>query len=279
MRDLSGALVLLTGGSRGIGPRIAARFGAAGARLALVARTAAALEQVAADLRARGVEARAFVADVTDEAQVTALLERVRVELGDVDVLVSNAGVEGFGHFEGLPFEGQRRVIELNLVAPLRLARLLVPGMLARGRGHLAFVSSSAGLMALPFGATYSASKAGVTAFAHSLRLELAGRGVSASAILPAFVEGAGMFEEQQRITGGARPPKLLGTTNVEAVAGAVLCSVQRDVPELIVNPRPMRISVGLGKAIPRFGLWLVAKLSGGYMRRLADALQASERA
>jgi uncharacterized protein len=168
--ELKGKRVLITGASRGIGESLARAFAGAGATVALVARTENALRALAVELGGS-----AHVADLSDPLQVATLIQRVEHEIGPVDVLVNNAGVDTIGAFTDGPGDDLRRVTEVNYVAPAELCRQAIPRMLRRGGGHIVNVSSLAGCVALPGLVTYSASKAALTHFTAALRADLRG--------------------------------------------------------------------------------------------------------
>ena len=182
--ELKGAHVLVTGGSRGIGAALAREFAQAGARVSLTARTTDAIEALATELGGK-----AFTADLLDTASVDSLIERVEADAGPVDVLVNNAGYEGQGWFHESDNETARRVIHLNLEAPIVLTRNVLPGMIERGRGHIVFTSSLAGTGGFPGLSVYGATKAGLTNFVAALRMELAGTGINTTVVAPGPVD------------------------------------------------------------------------------------------
>src|SRR3954471_1134132 len=130
--ELHGKRVLITGASRGIGEGLAHRFASAGATVALVARSADAIEKLAAD-----VGGTAHPADLADTAQVATLINRVEDEAGPVDVLVNNAGVDIADAFWEHSADDVARIIQINLTAPMELCRQVIPRMLRRDRGHI----------------------------------------------------------------------------------------------------------------------------------------------
>jgi short-subunit dehydrogenase len=172
--ELRGKRVLITGASRGIGESLARRFAATGARVALVARSADAIEKLAADL-----DGTAHPADLADPMQVATLINHVEDEAGPIDVLVNNAGVDLTGALTDLEPERIQELIAINLLAPMLLSRAVIPAMRARGRGHIMNVSSLAGTNALPGLAPYSTSKAGLSHFTAALRAECKGTGIT----------------------------------------------------------------------------------------------------
>lgn len=168
--ELQGRRVLITGASRGIGAELARQFAAAGARVALVARSADALEKLAAD-----TGGTAHPVDLAEPAQVDGLIERIEQDGGPVDILFNNAGIDGAGYFPASPAEEVGRLMQVNLVTPMQLCRQAVPRMLERGRGHLVNISSLSGVGAFPGLVSYSASKAGLSQFTAGLRADLRG--------------------------------------------------------------------------------------------------------
>ncbi len=237
MRELRGRTALVTGASRGIGAHIARALAGEGMRLVLTARSAGALEGVAAELRARGCEVSTIPAELGRRDQLEMLAQRA----GAVDVLVNNAGLELASPFHSVAAETIDELIAVNLTAPMILSRLLLPGMMARGRGHIVNISSLAGLVGTPYGEAYCATKHGLVGFTRALRLTAGAEGyaVGASVICPGFVSDEGMFATA---AGGAgvEAPALLGTSPPEAVAKAVVRAIVRDEPEVIVNSRPV---------------------------------------
>lgn len=168
--NLSDAHVVITGASRGLGAALADQFAARGARLTLVARSVTALEDVAA--RTGG---RALPADLADPAQVAGLIARIEAEWGPVDVLVNNAGIDLTGAFMDMAPDDIERMVRLNAITVADLTRQVLPGMVARGRGHVLQVSSLAGTGTFPGITVYAATKAFVTHMAAGVRLELKG--------------------------------------------------------------------------------------------------------
>ena len=170
---LRGRHILLTGATGALGEPLAAGLVARGARPSLVARTAGPLTALA-----DRIGAAALPADLTDPAARADLLERAEAVGGPVDVLVHNAGVETAGLLAELGPEDVEHTVALNLTAPLALTRLALPGMTARGSGHVVMVSSLAGVASFPGLAVYGATKAGLTHATAALAMELRGTGV-----------------------------------------------------------------------------------------------------
>jgi len=171
--QLANAHVLVTGATRGIGRAITEAMAAKGARLSLVARNEVLLKEVAHELGATP-----HVCDLADADQVRGLLGRVEDAAGPLDVLVNNAGLDNIGPLEAISEQKLADLLQVNLVAPLELARQALPGMVQRRRGHIVNVSSYAAATMFPGGVPYSASKAGLSHATEILRWELEGTGV-----------------------------------------------------------------------------------------------------
>src|SRR3954462_7627058 len=185
--DLDGRTALVTGATGGLGHAIAERLAARGAKLVLTGRRVEVLEPLAERLggRALGVD----LSDRGAGAQPGA-------DAGEVAVLVANAALPGSGRLEGYELEQVDRVLEVNLRAPIALARELAPGMVERGTGHLVFVSSLSGKTATAGQSLYAATKFGLRGFALGLRADLHDSGVGVSTVFPGFIRDAGMFAD-----------------------------------------------------------------------------------
>ena len=256
MDELRGAVALLTGASRGIGPVVAEALAREGTHLALVARDGPALEALASRLRARGARAVALPADLGVAGARAAVVARAEEALGPIALLVNGAAIESGGPFGGLDLATVAATVEVNLVAPMHLTALVLPGMLRRGRGHVVNVASLGGKEGVPFEAVYCGTKAGLVEWTAALRCELRGSGVSLSAICPGFVTGEGMFARS-----GIPPPALLGSCTPEEVAAAVVRAVRRDAAEIIVNSLPVKPLLALGALSSRAGAWILDRL------------------
>jgi short-subunit dehydrogenase len=251
MVDLVGRTALLTGATGGIGPHIARALAKENMNLVLAALSESTLDQLAAEMKVAGVRAIAFATDVSNQTSLEALVRNTRQEFGFVDVLVNNAAIEMFLAYDNLRPEDIERIIRVNLIGPMMLARMLLPSMLQRQRGHIVNMSALAAKAGPPHCEPYAASKAGLIAFTESLRSEYRGTGVSASVICPGFVE-AGIYTRVKKELKLAAP-RLLGTSSPQLVAKAVVHAIKRDVPEVIVNPGPTRLLTTLAEISPRF--------------------------
>ena len=236
MADLRGARLLLTGATSGLGPGLARALHIAGYRLVLSGRRAEALAPLAREL----VGSETIVADLARPAEV----ERLAAEAGEVDVLVSNAGVGGGGvSLLDLDVAAIEEQVAVNLLAPVVLTRLLVEGMAARGRGQIVLLASMAGQVPGPGQIVYGPVKAGLRQFGFALRNELRGTGVGVSLVSPYFVGETGMFAR----SGGHAP----GEVSPEQVTRAVLRAIERNPPEISVAPPGLRLATRIPGAFP----------------------------
>ncbi|HVL65430.1 MAG TPA: SDR family NAD(P)-dependent oxidoreductase [Actinomycetota bacterium] len=236
--DLGGAVVVVTGASRGLGALIAEHFAARGTDLVLAARSAGGLEETAARVRALGRRAVCVPTDVMDAGERQMLVERAVDEMGKIDVLVNNAGIERYERFEREDPATIDAIVTTNLIAPLQLARLVLPGMIERRRGHIVNMASAAGKTAVPYNSTYGATKHALVGFSWSLREEMRPHGIGVSVVCPGFVTETGMAASWLE---GRRVPKVAGAIPPGRVAEATVRVVERNRAEAVV-------SAGLGK-------------------------------
>jgi len=226
--DLRGKTILLTGASTGLGPYIARRLRQGGAKFILSARNAEALKKLAGELG----DSRVVAADLSRAGEP----ERLAAEAGDVDVLVSNAGIPATGRLATFAIEEIDRAIAVNLRAGIVLAKALAPRMVERKSGHMVFMSSIAGKIPSGGETIYNATKFGIRGFALALREELWGTGVGVSVITPTFVSEAGMWA----VT-GLKPNPIAGEVSPAQVADAVWSAITRNRREVDVAPIQLR--------------------------------------
>jgi hypothetical protein len=190
MASVARQTALVTGASGGIGLELARVFAAGGFNLILVARSADRLAKIAEELAARhSITARAVPADLIDPQAPQALFDRLAQEQAQVDVLVNNAGFASYGPFVEAETGGQLDMIQLNVTALTHLTRLFLPGMVARRRGRVLNVASTAAFQPGPLMAVYYATKAFVLSFSEALANELEGSGVTVTALCPGPTE------------------------------------------------------------------------------------------
>jgi len=194
------SVVLVTGASSGIGWATAVRLAEAGARVVAHGR-----DQTRLAALADRTGAVPLTGELADPGQVDALAAAALDVAGRVDIVVHNAGAGWAGPFDGMPAPDIERLIAVNLSAPIGLTRAVLPAMRARGEGYLMFVTSIAGRVGVAGEAVYSATKAGLDAFAESLRLELRGSGVGVGVLAPGVVETR-FFERRGQPYARGRP-------------------------------------------------------------------------
>ncbi|HET9156865.1 MAG TPA: SDR family oxidoreductase [Myxococcaceae bacterium] len=177
---------LVTGASSGLGEEFARLFAADGVDVVLVARRRDRLETLAGELRAAGkVSVHVVTADLSVAGEVERVVREVQALPLEIEFLVNNAGLGNVGAFASSPLEKQLVMVDVNIRALVRLTHAFLPGMLARKRGRVLNIGSTAGLQPGPFGAVYYASKAFVNSFTEALSHELKGTGVTATVSLP----------------------------------------------------------------------------------------------
>jgi short-subunit dehydrogenase len=238
---LAGAVALITGGSSGIGAATARALTRAGACPMIAGRDPARLQAVA-----RQTGAIPLRADLADPDGPEELATAALAETGRVDLLISNAGVGWAGEIEELTGAKATELVAVNLLAPIQLARLLVPGMAKRGAGHVVFVSSIVGVTGARLEAGYAAAKAGIGTFAESLAYELAEQPVGVSVVVPGVVDTP-FFDRRGRPYGRSAPAPI----PPERVARAIVSAVQRD-RDLVFVPGWMRFPAWLHGTAPR---------------------------
>ena len=213
---------VVTGGGRGIGAAIARALAGAGARLVVVARTQHEVERVANELAREGAQAFAYAGDLTGETSVRVLGGFARETLGAVDILVNNAGGSSSAPLHRVTLEEWNRVWAINATSTFLCTREFAPAMVARGMGRIVNVASIAGLEGARYVTAYCAAKHAVVGFTRALAVELAGSGVTANAVCPAYVDTPMMARAIDNVR--ART----GKTAEEALA-AVLATTGQD--------------------------------------------------
>jgi len=188
--DLQGRTALVTGAGKGIGRAVAHALAREGVSVALIARTGADLERVADELRTINPDVRVATAaaDVGDRAAVEAAAARVTAEVGDVDILVNNAGIAQFGTVLDMDPELWERMYRVNVLGALHVARAVLPGMIARRRGDVINIASTAGEKATATTGAYAASKAALLRLTEALAADVRKHDVRVTAFMPSTV-------------------------------------------------------------------------------------------
>lgn len=270
---LSGKVVLLTGGSRGLGLLMARLLAAEGARLALVARNAPDLERAAGELRRRGAAVLTLPADVGDRQQVEDAVDATVRHFGGLDVLINNAGVIEVGPLENQSLDGFGTAMNVHFWGPLYAVRAALP-YLKRSRGRVVNVASIAGKVAVPHLLPYTASKFALVGFSDGLRAELARDGVKVTTVLP-WLTRTGSYrnvtvrgQHEGEFAWFAVSDSLpLLTMRGEDAAKAILAALRRGAPRLILTPYG-RAATALDALFPGF----VAAAAAAAGRLLPDA-------
>ncbi|MET9263091.1 SDR family NAD(P)-dependent oxidoreductase [Amycolatopsis sp. NPDC004079] len=235
--ELPGAKTLLTGATGGIGRTLARTLAARGADLVLTGRRVELLEPLAAE-----VGGRAVPADLTDRGAVEELLAAA----GEIDVVVANAALPATGLLADYSIDEVDRALEVNLRAPVVMAKLFASRMMARRRGHLVFISSLSGKTASGQASLYNATKFGLRGFALALREDLRPFNVGVSSVFPGYISDAGMFADS-----GATLPFGVGTRTPDDVARATVRAIERNLAEIDVAPFGLRLTALLGGIAP----------------------------
>lgn len=258
----TGKVVLVTGGSSGIGRAVALELASRGARVALLARDRARLEAVAAEARQRGAETIVIAGDVADRREARAAVDGTVERWGRLDVLVNNAGYLVKGSVEDCPAQKFERQLAVNYLGAVYLTRAALAVMRARGRGSIVNVCSIAARVYVPATAAYQASKAALRAFTLTLHEELRGSGISVSLVTPGRTRTSigGMASVH-----GLPPPEphILGEMPPERVARAVVECAARPRREVVLPfaVRPLALAYTLAPGVVEAGLpWLQAR-------------------
>jgi 3-oxoacyl-[acyl-carrier protein] reductase len=258
---LDGAVVAVTGASRGIGAAVAEALAARRARVGLIARTRDDLDDVLGSLATEGV---AVTADVADRSATIDAIARVEGKLGPIDVLVANAGIGAYGPFVDMSFEELERVVRVNVLGTMYAIRAVLPGMVARRRGHVVTIGSIAGRIGSPFEAAYSATKFAGVGLTEALAVEVAPYGVAVSIVNPGVV--ATDFGDARGHPYDRDRPKPI---SAESVADAVIAAIEASSAETYV-PRWFRSAVVTRHLVPPLFRW-------GTARSFRAELQADE--
>ncbi len=232
--------VFITGASSGIGRALAIEYARKGVRVAIVARRKKELDEVASTVGAKGGVAVPIVADVADAASVESALAEANDALGGLDMVIANAGAGCTTHATKLTVADVLRVVDVNVRGAFVTLVAALPYLLDRKRGHLVGVSSLAGRRGLPHAGPYSASKAALSTFLETLRLDLAGTGVRVTDVQPGFVD-----TDMSRAT-PTRP--FLWTAEK---AAKEIVSELRHAPAVYAFPLPLSAVVSASRLLP----------------------------
>lgn len=255
-----GRVVVITGGSRGLGLALARRLVDEGARLALLARSEEELERASADLRARGGEVRTFVCDVTDQSAVKAVIERIDDAFGSIDVLINNAGVIVCAPFDNLSESDFEEALGIHFRGPLYTTRAVLPIMRRQGGGRILNISSIGGKIGVPHMSAYSASKYALVGFSHALAAELRRERIYVTVACPGLMR-----------TGSHRAAEFRGRQSKEFAWFTTLCATPPLSTSARHAARKLLEACRSGRAEITFPWhWRVATAGGGLLPGVA---------
>ncbi|MFB3827778.1 MAG: SDR family NAD(P)-dependent oxidoreductase [Bryobacteraceae bacterium] len=241
--DIAGCVVLITGGSRGLGLSMARAFGAEGCRVAICARNTEELDRACRDLEARGIEVIAVPCDVTDRAQVDGLAQSVLRHFGRVDILVNNAGIIQVGPVESMTLEDFEQAMAVMFWGVVYPTLALLPHFLGRGAGRIVNITSIGGKVSVPHLLPYNCAKFAAVGFSEGLRAELAGRGVRVTTIAPGLMRTGsylnGIFKgdpERESLWFGVSANLPLATIGGSRAARQIVAAVKRGDAERVLT-------------------------------------------
>jgi len=264
-------VAIVTGASRGIGRATALALAQEGAHVALAARSASALEEVAEAIRSLGRDALCVPTDVRQQAQVEHLVSETLIRWGRVDILVTSAGIYPHRRIVDLTASDLEESLDTNFYGTVYAVLTVLPHMLAQRQGHIVLMSSVQGRKALPTDAAYAVSKFAVAAFGDVLRQELHGTGVYATTVFPGRVD--------TDFIANLVLPWFSGIISAEAVAKAIVRAIDRRQAEVIL-PFGARALIYGSILWPRLGDWAVRLLRlEGHERQQTDGATKSPRA
>jgi uncharacterized protein len=260
-----GRVVLVTGGSKGLGRAIAVAFAEHGAKVAIAARNAAPLESAADALRQQSAEVLTVPTDVTSQADVDAMIAKVIERFGRLDVLVNNAGRSARGAAADTTAEDFAELLNLNVIALVRCTRAALPHLLG-ARGSLVNIGSLAGKSAARYMGAYAATKHAVSAYSQQLRLELGPQGLHVLLVSPGPIARDEPRSESYAtgVPAAARKPGAgvkVGLLRPEKLAEQIVRACERRAPELVV-PRRARLVFAISQLWPTLGDWIVRRMT-----------------
>ena len=205
--SLEGRVALVTGGAYGIGFAMAQAFAEAGARIAFNCRNEQHLQQALADYKAKGIEAKGYIADVTSEQQVAQLVANVENELGTIDILVNNAGIIKRIPMTEMSVDDFRQVVDTDLTAPFIVAKAVIPGMMRKGHGKIINICSMMSELGRETVSAYAAAKGGLKMLTRNICAEFGGCNIQCNGIGPGYIATPQTAPLRQPQADGSRHP------------------------------------------------------------------------
>ena len=253
MKQLSGKNILITGAAAGIGREMAIAFARERANLALLDIDSKMLAETVETLRQPGIKIQGYPCDISDSNSVEQVAEKIRGDLGDVDVLVNNAGIVIGKPAAEVSYAELRRIVDVNALGVMWMTRQFLGGMMERNSGHIVNIASASGLLGVPRQTDYCATKFAVVGYSDALRMEMKKfgcRGVKVSCICPSVID-TGMFA-------GFTPPMLNPLLKPADVARRIVRTVKREKAYLKI---PFMVKmIPLFKVLPAAWVdWMVA--------------------
>ena len=207
MFSLEGKNALVTGGAYGIGFAIAEALAGAGARIAFNCRSQKNLDQALADYKAKGIDARGYICDVTDEEAVKQLVEQIHQDLGQIDILVNNAGIIKRIPMHEMKREEFQQVIDIDLVGPFICAKAVIPEMMERQEGKIINICSMMSELGRETVSAYAAAKGGLKMLTRNICSEYGGYNIQCNAIGPGYIATPQTAPLRERQADGSRHP------------------------------------------------------------------------
>lgn len=238
MQSIKGKTAIITGGGRGIGRATAIALANEGVNVGLIGLNQENLDKVSEELQNAGVKVATASADVTDLVAVEQATEQLKNELGEIDILINNAGIGTFGGFLDLSPEEWKNIVDVNLMGVYNATRAVLPGMVEQKSGDIINISSTAGQKGAPVTSAYSASKFAVMGLTESLALEVRKHNIRVTALAPSTVV-TDLAQESNLITGD--PDRVM---HPEDLADLIIASLK-------LHPRVFVKSAGLWSTNP----------------------------
>jgi NAD(P)-dependent dehydrogenase (short-subunit alcohol dehydrogenase family) len=258
-RDITGNVVLITGGSRGLGLALALRFAAEGCRVAICARDLDELERAKQDLARHGSRIMAVVCDVTQRSEVDQMIHDVTSHFGPIDILVNNAGQIQVGPLQSMSLDDFQKALDVMFWGTVYPTLTLLPSLLARNDGHIVNITSIGGKVAVPHLLPYTSAKSAAVGFSEGLHAELFSTGVRVTTIVPGLMRtgsyNAALFKgnqeaESQWFSLGASLPGV--SMSADRAAHQIVCAVKRGDPGIVLS-LPAKILVRTHGLAPAF--------------------------